>query len=205
MTGVRERRGRVRVSIDGEFWCEVDAAAVSEHGLYEGAVLSREDLREVRIAVERAPAMGRAFDLLSYRDRSVKEVRQRLNRSGYAEETIERVIARLKELGYLNDEQYALNLMRERARKYGPNRVYGDLLRAGLDENTAREMVEREFAERSEIDEAFEAASRRYNTDERSAAQARRVYGFLMRRGYSAEVCAGTARRYSENSPQEAG
>ena len=59
----------------------------------------------------------------------------------------------------------------------------------------AAEAVEKEFAGRSELEEARSAASRRYN-GEGSEAQARRVYGFLARRGYSGEVCAEVAREH---------
>ena len=206
ITSVRERRGKARVFIDGEFWAELDATTVFERGLREGVTLSDEELGEVREAGERALAMNRALNLLGYRARSSGEVRERLRRSEYAEETIESVIARLRELGYLDDEQYARDLAREKSRKYGPRRVYGDLLRkGGLNEETAWNVVEEEFAGRSEVGEAFEAAARRYNNREGSIAQARRVYGFLMRRGYSAEVCAEVANKYREPSSREAG
>lgn len=204
VTRIRERRDKARVYIDGEFWAELDIGTVVERGLREGVALSCEELNEVRVEGERPLAMGRAFNLLSYRDRSAGEVRRRLSQHGYADETLDLVIARLEEIGYLNDEQYARNLAREKSRKYGPRRVYGDLRKIGLDEETAQRMVEDEFGDRSEFEEAFEAAARRYNSGEGSAAQARRVYGFLMRRGYSAEVCAEIASKYRNPSSGEA-
>lgn len=205
ITDVRERRGKARVFLDGEFWAELDVGTVLERGLREGVALSYEELDEVRMAGERALAMNRALNLLGYRARSSGEIRQRLGRSEYAEETIESVIARLQEIGYLDDEQYARDLAREKSRRYGPKRVYGDLRKCGLDEASASRIVEDEFAGRSESEEAFEAAARRYNSREGSLAQARRVYGFLMRRGYSAEVCAEVASKYREPSSREAG
>lgn len=205
ITGARERRGKVRVFVDDEFWAEVDAGTAAERGLYEGATLAEEELREASAAGERALAMGRALNLLGYRARSAGEIRQRLGRYGYGDETIELVVARLEELGYLDDEQYARNLAHEKARKYGPRRVYGDLRKGGLDDETARNVVEEEFAGRSEVEDAFYAAARRYNGWEGSVAQARRVYGFLTRRGYSADVCAEVARRFRETPSQEAG
>jgi regulatory protein len=191
--------------VDGEFWAEVDSATVTEHGLYKGVVLSEEELWSARRAGERALAMGRALNLLGYRARSTGEVEQRLRRHGYAEETVEAVISRLKELGYLDGEEYARSAAREKARKYGPRRVYTDLLSGGVEEDTVRRAVEEEFHGRSELEDAFSAAARRYNAGEGSVAQARRVYGFLMRRGYSAEVCAEVARGYRGAPASEAG
>ena len=66
-----------------------------------------------------------------------------------------------------------------------------------MDDEVAREAVEEEFSgDDDEMEAASRAAERRYNTPERSDALARRVYGFLARRGYSAGVCAEIAKGY---------
>ena len=129
------------------------------------------------------------------------EIRDRLQRYGYVGETIEGVVLRLQELGYLDDAEFARLKTREKARRYGPRRVSVELKKSGVGETLAREVVEEEFAGRSEVEEARSAAARRYN-GRGSDAEARRVYGFLVRRGYSAEVCAQVAREYRE--PPEA-
>ena len=201
ITGVRERRNRVWVSVDGEFWAELDAAVAAESGLREGAEFSPEELGRIRIAAEKPVAMGRALNLLGYRARSEAEIRDRLTRFGYVEGTIEGVVLRLQELGYLDDAEFARMKAREKARRYGPRRVSVELRNSGVGEALAREVVEEEFAGRSEVGEARSAAARRYN-GRGSDAEARRVYGFLVRRGYSAEVCAQVAREYRE--PPEA-
>jgi regulatory protein len=197
VTGVKERRGRARVFVDGELWAELDSCFVAERGLREGTTISHEELAEARIAGERPLAMNRALHSLGYRARSAHELRERLSRAGYALETVSGVLTRLEQLGYLDDEEFARNAARDKARKrYGPRRIYGELRRAGVTEEIAQGVVEEEFAGRSEFEEARASAQRRYNTGERSDAQARRVHGFLMRRGYSAVVSAEIARSY---------
>ena len=201
ITDVRERRGKARVFVDGEYWAELDAGVAIERGLREGGVFSCEELDVARVAGERPLAMGRALNLLGYRARSEAEIRERLGRYGYAGGTVEAVVGRLEELGYLDDAEFARLKAREKARRYGPRRVCVELRRSGVGEELAREVVDQEFADRSEVGEARSAAARRYNT-RGSDAEARRVYGFLVRRGYSAEVCAQVAREYRE--PPEA-
>jgi regulatory protein len=201
ITGVRERRNRARVSVDGEFFSEIDAAVAMESGLHEGAELSQEELDRVRVAGEKPLAMGRALNLLGFRARSEAEIRERLARYGFVGETIDAVVVRLEELGYLDDAEFARVKAREKARRYGPRRVSVELKKSGIGEALAREVVQQEFAGRSEVGEARSAAARRYN-GRGSDAEARRVYGFLVRRGYSAEVCAQVAREYRE--PPEA-
>ena len=196
ITGLKERRGRVRVFVDGEFRVEIDAAVAAERGLREGDVLPEEELGEALLAGERSLGMNRALNLLGYRARSEGELRGRLSRHGHSEAAIEAVVGRLEELGYLDDEEFARGMAHQKARKYGPRRVSLELQRGGVDAATAEVAVEEAFEELSEGSAAREAASRRYNTAERSDALARRVYGFLTRRGYSADVCAEVAREY---------
>src|SRR3712207_93103 len=140
ITGVRERRGRARIFVDGEFWAEIDAGVAAERGLREGLALGLEELDEARVAGERALAMSRALGYLGYRARSEKEVRERLRRYGYGEETIEGVIERLQELGYLDDEDFARLVVSEKARRYGPRRVTAELSRSGVGAEPAREV-----------------------------------------------------------------
>ena len=195
ITGVRERRGKARIWVDGEFWAEIDAEVALERGLREGVALGLEELDEARAAGERALAMNRALHFLGYRARSRREVRDRLRRYGYGEDTVEGVVGRLVELGYLDDKEFARTATREKARRYGPRRVSADLRRSGVDAELAQNVVDEEFAGRSELEEARSAAARRYNRGG-SDAEARRVYGFLVRRGYSSDVCAEVAREY---------
>jgi regulatory protein len=203
ITGVKERRSRTRVFVDGEFWAELDSGFVAERGFYEGTALSHGELAEARVAGEKPLAMSRALHSLVFRARSAHELRERLARAGYAGQTVSEVLDRLGELGYLDDEEFARNAARDKARKrYGPRRIYGELRQAGVDQEVAQEVVEEEFAGRSELEEARAAVRRRYNTGERSVAQARRVHGFLMRRGYSAGVSAEIARSYRRETDE---
>jgi regulatory protein len=195
ITGVRERRGRSAVSVDGEFWAELDSSVAIESGLREGAALSWEELEGIRVAGERPLAMTRALNLLGYRARSEGELRERLGRYGYAPETVEAVIGRLGELAYLDDEEFARQRAQEKARKYGPRRVSADLMKSGVGRELASRAVAEEFEGRSELADARSAAARRYN-GQGSEAEARRVYGFLARRGYSAGVCAEVAKEH---------
>lgn len=211
ITAVRQRGSKSKVFVDGEFFAEVDGEAAALRGVREGVELSREELVEACREGERALAVSRALNLLGYRARSAKEVRERLLRHGHSGSVADEVVGRLRELGYLDDEEFARTMAREKARKYGPRRVSAELIKGGVDRDVVGGVVEEEFAGRSELEDARLAAARRYNAvagsvDEAGAeAQARRVYGFLARRGYSVEVCAEVAREYREPRSPETG
>jgi regulatory protein len=73
--------------------------------------------------------------------------------------------------------------------------VSADLMKSGVGRELAFRAVAEEFEGRSELADARSAAARRYN-GQGSEAEARRVYGFLARRGYSAGVCAEVAKEH---------
>ena len=196
ITRLVERRGRAKVFLDGEYWAELDGFVAAERGISEGVTLSEEELVEARAAGERPLAMERALNILGYRARSEDELRTRLLRAGYAGATVEETLSRLGELGYLDDEKFARDMAESRARKHGPARIFGDLRKLGVGEELAREVADSRFPDDSQFVVAQGVAGRRYNADERSDAVARRVYGFLARRGFSADVCAEVAREY---------
>lgn len=68
-----------------------------------------------------AEAVRFALRLLSYRPRSEREMRQRMELKGYSTDVIETAIARMKALGYINDEALAesLSRMASEGRKLG--------------------------------------------------------------------------------------
>ena len=85
-------------------------------------------------------AKQRAFHLLAVRARSEKELRTKLKERGYDESVVEDVIARLRELRYLDDESFA----REWARNLAVNRLWGNIrIEASLrDKGIPRGLIE---------------------------------------------------------------
>ena len=67
-------------------------------------------------------AKDAAYRLLSYRMRSVSELRNRLAQKGYNDLEIENVVNHLIELNYLNDEDFGKAFVREKVKnkKIGP-------------------------------------------------------------------------------------
>ena len=88
-------------------------------------------------------ARERALRLLALRGRSRAELRKKLTERGFTKSAIDRVLENLGELGYLDDEAFAIN----RARHLAVNRLYGDrkieaqLREKGIDREAAKEAI----------------------------------------------------------------
>ena len=131
-----------------------------------------------------------ALRILTRRDYSQSELRQRLTDKGFDPARIDDALQRCLELGYLNDGRYALNRatsLMNQGRAVG-KRVLLDLRQHGVNEETANRALEQA---REACDEELLLASlleRRFanfNYDSAPAKERRRVVHFLQRRGFT--------------------
>lgn len=102
-----KRQGRYSVYIDGAFSFGLSEPALLDHGLRIGQELDASRLKELQAAARADKAFGKLMDLISRRPRSVWEAQDYLRRKEYDEGLIERVIARVTQLGYLDDVAFA--------------------------------------------------------------------------------------------------
>jgi regulatory protein len=134
--------------------------------------------------------MAAALRLLARQSRSEYELARRLRDKGFAGVDIETVLERCRQLGYLNDERYALERSRGLLRegKAVGWRLQAKLRQRGIPEELARMAVEiasRELPDRKLL---ASVVVRRFPTfDFRQAAdrEKRRVLDYLLRRGFS--------------------
>jgi regulatory protein len=131
-----------------------------------------------------------ALRMLTRRDYSQKELRQRLTDKGFEQARIEAALQRCVELGYLNDARYALNRATSlmiQGRAVG-SRILIDLRQRGVSEEIAIQAL---TEARNIYDEELLLTAllkRRFPDFDYSAApvkERRRVVHFLQRRGFT--------------------
>lgn len=138
--------------------------------------------------------MDKALELLSFRARSESELEGRLRRAGHGSDVTAAALRRCRELGYLDDEAFALALVRDRLRlkPKGRRALRSELYKKGIDRDLADTAIDEGFAEAG-VDEAKLArrlAVRRLKALgrlEREVAR-RRLAGYLARRGFPPPV-----------------
>lgn len=126
-----------------------------------------------------------AFRALGQRALSEAELRRRMQRRSENAELIEGVLTRVRELGFLSDEQVAQAEARRRG--VGTGRVRQKLRQRGVDSD----VIEEALAARDPDDEAEDARAlldRRWSSFQRAADPKKRAFDFLMRRGYSSSL-----------------
>jgi regulatory protein len=182
--------------------------------------------RERKAAVDDpAVVLEAAARFLEARSRSVAEVRRRLTGAGYRADLVDGAIARMLELGMLDDEAFARAWVesRDRARPRGERAIRAELGLKGVD----RAVVDAVLADRrsggSVGDErggtgategpapsADRAAAERLIARQARAlsrvpdprARRQRVYALLARNGFDPEICREVAASFvAEHEP----
>lgn len=124
----RERRGRVRVELDGAPWRTFPAAAVLAAGLARGVVLDRARVRVLRRAANRADALDRAAGALRHRERTIADLDALLHQGGVPGAERRDALDTLSRLGYLDDGRFAQRRAESlAARGYGNHAIRFEL------------------------------------------------------------------------------
>ena len=146
--------------------------------------------------------MEAALRLLEFRARSRQELAQRLQRKGAVPSVIEAVLARLSAQGYVNDAVFARQWTESRLRTgHGRRRIALELRVKGIASATIRDALGELADPAREADAAERQVRQRLRLLRRlePAAQRRRLYGFLQRRGYAADVIERVLARLVNN------
>lgn len=135
-------------------------------------------------------ALSSAYQLLKVRDRSEKEIRDRLLKKKYPNSIIDQIIAHLKSLSYIDDKKFTRAWVSFRLKApFGLKRIILELRQKGIDEEIISETLTdlRKANIESEILTSL-AVKRLSNLHKRNIGglKARqKLYGFLLRRGFS--------------------
>ena len=136
-------------------------------------------------------ARSYAFLLLKYRQRSEKEISDRLKKKNFPEELIKETIVFLQEKKFIDDLAFSRAWIRERlAHSIGPRRLKQELKAKGISEEIIEDNLREAQESYSEAETVRElAASRlgRMKNLEPGIAK-RRLYAYLLRRGFSPDI-----------------
>jgi regulatory protein len=184
---------RVSVFLDGAFAFGISQELVREWGLWVGRRLSVADRACLAAAEQLLVAQATALHYLAARPRTAHEVRQKLRRSGVADEVAEQVIARLQDRGVLDDAAYVHAYLTSRltSRGYGPQRLRQELQQRGVGRALVEAAVQQDLAAEDVLAAARAQAAKRWPRLARATDLAQRrqkLWGFLRRRGFPAAI-----------------
>jgi len=177
--------------------------------------------RERRAAVDDPQVvLEAAARFLETRSRSVSEVRRRLTTAGYRADLVDGAIARLEDLGVLDDEAFAKAWVdsRDRARPRGERAIREELRLKGVDRATIDDVLDERRAATPDDATAPDRAAADRLVAKHARALARvadprqrrqRAYALLARHGFDPDTCrevaAGVATATDADTPEDEG
>lgn len=140
----------------------------------------------------------RAIRLLARRDHSRAELARKLAVHGDAE-AVEDAMARMDELGLVDDRRYAEAWIRGKAARFGAARLRHDLAQRGIDQDTIEAALQAEQPD-SELDRAREIWRARYGESPADRREWARQARFLQSRGFSSSIIAKLLKERPDES-----
>ncbi|NQT04716.1 MAG: RecX family transcriptional regulator [Dehalococcoidia bacterium] len=193
-TGKR-RNKRLNIFLDGSFAFSLGAEVVAKENLQVGQELSSNRIESLTGDDEVQRCLEAAYRYLGYRPRSEFEIRERMQRRGFASETIDAAITRLKEQALLDDEAFA-QFWKENRESFRPRSRWLtglELKRMGVVNNVIEQVV----AGIDDEENAYRAALQKTRLCTPADYQSfrRRLGDYLRRRGFNYEVISHTVER----------
>jgi regulatory protein len=177
------------VLVDRGRFASLPDDALAPLDLQVGAELSPAALDRLQYLADITVAERAALRALARRGYARADLERRLARKGHPRSAVAGALERLVARGLIDDRRYAEEYARARAaRGSGPPRLVRDLLAQGVARGTAEEAVRRALeVERIDPEAAARALALRRVRQLRDLAPAvkrRRLFAFLLRRGY---------------------
>lgn len=196
ITAIRQQTNdaqRVNIFIDGEFAIGISLNTLTRMRLAVGVHLDDHGWQQLVVCEESDQAMQKALRQLERRPRSVNEIYRYLQRKGFREEICQQVIARLQELGLLNDADFAERWVANRRtlRYRGERALRAELRQKGIAPALIEAALSSEnddLGEALRAEQAARAVLARYLKHTDWLTFQRRLGGYLLRRGFTSDL-----------------
>lgn len=191
----QRKQGRWLAQLENGDLLRVTEAEMVSFALYQGMDLEEEVLAALRGAADRSRHKEYALYLLSVRSLSRAELLDKLAHRECPPAEAESIADRLTELGYLNDEQYAVSLVAHYAAKgYGPYKIKDELYRRGVPKEHWDQALDRRENPADHLDAFLEKKLRGLSAP--TPQDMKRAGDALARRGYSWQEVSAALRRF---------
>jgi len=189
------RKKRVNMFLDDRFACSLEVEVVIQEGLHVGQELSASQIEALTGSNHFYRCLNAAIHYLGYRPRSEFEIKERLRRRGFDDNTIESAIAKLRERGLVDDVAFA-QFWQENRDSFSPRSQWLtklELRQKGVPDDIIAQAIDAIDDDDSAYRAALSKAQHLSQVDYQSFR--RRLGEYLKRRGFGYGVINHTIER----------
>ena len=135
---------RIIVKLDDKSVFRVPEDAFVLNPFHVGETVTLDEIEDYDVKMRLQEAKDAAFKLLSFRMRSIAEMRKRLKEKSFSQIEIDHVIDKLTKLNYLNDVEFGKAFVKEKIKnkKIGPKAIKSELFPHQLSSDFVDELIE---------------------------------------------------------------
>ena len=135
---------RIIVKLDDKSVFRVPEDAFILNPFHVGETVTVDEIEDYDDKMRLQEAKDAAFKLLSFRMRSIAEMRKRLKEKSFSQIEVDQVIDKLTKLNYLNDVEFGKAFVREKIKnkKIGPKAIKSELFPHQLSSDFVDELIE---------------------------------------------------------------
>ena len=135
---------RIIVKLDDKSVFRVPEDAFVLNPFHVGETVTLDEIENYDVKMRLQEAKDAAFKLLSFRMRSIAEMRKRLKEKSFSQIEIDHVIDKLTKLNYLNDVEFGKAFVKEKIKnkKIGPKAIKSELFPHQLSPDFVDELIE---------------------------------------------------------------
>lgn len=182
--------------IDGEFVMNLDSRTLIENRFDVGREIDDDDLYQIIKLSNERRAKEKALWMISYRDHSKKELKDKIRRT-CDEDSAQKAVERMEELGLVNDENYARRYAQQLlfTKHMSKNGAFQSLVQKGIDKELASRILDEITVDSREHIRAVIDKKYKNINDEKIR---RRASAALQRLGYRWDEIRSVFEEYTE-------
>ncbi len=183
---------RARIFLDMEFAFVLYKGELRKYGLKEGEEIGNEEYSWIVGELLPKRAKLRSMNLLKIRAYTERQLREKLQRGEYPEDSIEEAVAYVKSFGYIDDRQYAQDFIAYHMADRSGRRMEQELMAKGIRRDIIQQAMEN-LAEEGETPDEISVAEkilRKKNYDPETATikEKQKLSAFLYRKGFQMDT-----------------
>lgn len=192
---------KYNIFIDGAYGFSADVEDVVKYAIKIDMKLDQQQLESYIDLCEFTKAFKQSLNMIQMKDHTKHEVEVKLKKKGFSDNTIERIIIKLLDLGFLNDSKYLEKYCKDsiHIKKHGLKKIEYDLKKKGLADHEIN--LEQEELE-AMYQYAFELATKKYKQLIGKQDIKGKIFRYLVSKGYDYDIIKKITNKVCNNNEE---
>ena len=187
----KKNNTRFSIFVKSQFLIGVSESTLTKLDLKKGVEITPFLFEKIVEAEDQWAAREYLFRILSRRDHSRKELKDKAYKKGYSGRFLESILDKFEQKEYIDDRKFALKFTADKFEfnNWGPYKIRNHLFKKGIQKNLAEEAIKKVFESEAIKESMLELIKKKKKRYQREPEEKRKkkVFDFLMRKGYNSD------------------